>query len=123
MEQTAKKGHGLGIAGFVLGILAVVFSFIPLMGWLMWILAILALVFGLVGCFGNKKSKSIAFIAVILAIAAVCVNRFYTAPKVTKALKSGLEECLKNVDQEKVNEAVQEIGDAVKEAAEETPAE
>ena len=44
MTETTKKGNGLGIAGFILGILALIVSFIPLMGWLMWILAILFII-------------------------------------------------------------------------------
>ena len=122
MEETAKKGNGLGIAGFVIGIVAVIFSFIPLMGWLTWILAILALIFGLIGCFGNKKSKGLAVVAVLLAIASVCVNRFYTAPKVANAASQIFKEVVENIDEQKVNEAVQDLQEAVKEA-EAAPAE
>ena len=72
----------------------------------------------------QEVGEGLAVVAVLLAIGAVCVNRFYTAPKVTNAIKTGLEEIIKNVDEQKVNEAVQEIGEAVKEAAEEAaPAE
>ena len=123
MTETAKKGNGLGITGFILGILAVIFSFIPLMGWLTWILAILALVFGLIGCFGNKKSKGLAFVAILLAVTSICVIQFYTAPKVKKAAADIFKEVVKNVDEQKLNEAAESIGDAVEKAVEEAPAE
>ncbi|MBR5074744.1 MAG: hypothetical protein IKX26_05900 [Bacteroidales bacterium] len=123
MTETTKKGNGLAVAGFILGILAVVFSFFLLTGWLTWILAVLALIFGLIGCFGNKKNKGLALIAVILAVGSVCIYQFRTIPK----YKSILTEVATGLSEEKVNEALENLGDALKDAAqeatEEAPAE
>ena len=121
MAETTKKGNGLGIAGFVIGIIAVIFSFIPLMGWLTWILAILALIFGLIGCFGNKKSKGLALIAVILAVGAVCINRFYTAPKVANAAGELFKEVIKEASEKSdaaAADAIEEATEALQETTE-----
>ncbi|MBO6222620.1 MAG: DUF308 domain-containing protein [Bacteroidales bacterium] len=122
MTETTKKGNGLAVAGFVLGILALVFSFFFLTGWLTWILAVLALIFGVIGCFGNRKNKGLAIIAAILAVASVCIYQFRTYPKYvnpdTIEALNEFGEALKN----SANEATEEVTEAVENAAEETPA-
>lgn len=119
MTETTKKGAGLAITGFVLGILALVFCWCPILN---WILAILGVIFGLIGLFINRL-KGLALIGVIAAVAAICIWKFYYVPKIQNAAAGFLKEAIENVDKDKVNEAVQELEDAVKEAAEAVPAE
>lgn len=61
-----KPGHGLSVAGLVLGILAVVFCWIPIVNWLSVIMGILAIVFGIVGVV--KKNGGLAIAALILGV-------------------------------------------------------
>ncbi len=99
-----------------MGILAAIFCWVPILN---WIFAILAVVFGLIGCFGPKKLKGLAIIGVILAVAAICVYKFYYVPKYTNAIK----EVITGIDEQKINDAIEALGDAVEEAAEAAPAE
>ena len=62
----APQKNGLAVAGLVLGILALVFDWIPLINVLAWPLAILALIFGIIGVIGNKPKKGMAIAAIIL---------------------------------------------------------
>ncbi len=111
MEQTAKKGNGLGVAGLVMGILGILFIWFPFLNWLGWIFAALALIFGLIGCFGNKKSKGIAIAAVVLAIAYFCIYYFYWAPKY-KALGDAFKtEVVNSLNEESTKEAVEKAID------------
>ncbi|MEW2507921.1 hypothetical protein AB0878_46410 [Amycolatopsis sp. NPDC047767] len=41
--------NGLGTAGFVLGLVGLIFAFIPIIGVIAWPLTILGLIFGIVG--------------------------------------------------------------------------
>ena len=81
MTETTKKGAGLAITGFVLGILALVFCWCPILN---WILAILGVIFGLIGLFINRL-KGLALIGVIAAVAAICIWKFYYVPKIQNA--------------------------------------
>ena len=52
MEQVhypQANNNGMGTAALVLGIIALVLSFIPVIGLLSWILAPLAIIFGIIG--------------------------------------------------------------------------
>jgi low affinity Fe/Cu permease len=119
MTETTKKGAGLAITGFILGILALVFCWCPILN---WILAILGVIFGLIGLFINRL-KGLALIGVIAAVAAICIWKFYYVPKIQNAAGDPFKEVIENVDKEKVNEAIQEAAEAVQEAAEAAPAE
>lgn len=48
-HATAAPRNGLGTAGFVLGLLALLFSFIPIIGVIAWPLGIVGLVLGVIG--------------------------------------------------------------------------
>lgn len=71
----------------------------------------MAVIFGLIGLFTNRL-KGLALIGVILAVAAICVWKFYYVPKIQKAAVELFTE--DNVN--KLNDALEELGDAVKEA-------
>lgn len=66
----------MGTAGFVLALLGLVFSWVPVLGWILWLLG---LIFSFVGVFRQPKGLSIAglvisclgLIVLIILLAAV----------------------------------------------------
>ena len=64
--------NGLGTAGFVLGLLGVLFSLIPIVGVIAWPLVILGLVFGLIGWWrarsGAATNKGLAIAGAVLSV-------------------------------------------------------
>lgn len=69
--QTGRPRNGLGITGFVLGLLAALFSLIPIIGVIAWPLSILGLVFGILGILrtgkGMATNKGMAIAGTVLA--------------------------------------------------------
>lgn len=65
--------NGLGKGSLICGILAVVFSFIPVLNWFTWPLGVLAIVFGAIGWSrvnkGQATNKSMAVAGLVLGIA------------------------------------------------------
>lgn len=69
--ETEKKGNSMGTAGFVLAILAIVFSWVPVLDFILWFLGAL---FSFIGVFRKPKGLAIAglvisFIGIIVIIA------------------------------------------------------
>ncbi|MDR1090313.1 MAG: hypothetical protein LBL79_04480 [Prevotella sp.] len=56
-QPEAKKSNGIGTAGFVLAIIALFLSWVPVLGWILWILG---LILSFVGVFRQPKGLSIA---------------------------------------------------------------
>ncbi|WP_055731190.1 hypothetical protein [Sciscionella sediminilitoris] len=72
-SPTRPRGNGIGVTALVLGILAVVLSWLPVVG---FVLAVLALIFGIIGIFNSHKGMSIAGTATgaVALIAAIVVT-------------------------------------------------
>ena len=69
-----KEGKsGLGIAGFVIGIIAIVFSFIPIVNNIAFFIGIHAAVFGMIGAL-THKSKGLSIAGVVLGVLAVIIT-------------------------------------------------
>lgn len=69
--ETEKKGNSMGTAGFVLAILAIVFSWVPVLDFILWFLGAL---FSFIGIFRKPKGLAIAglvisFIGIIILVA------------------------------------------------------
>ncbi len=69
--KTEKKGNSMGTAGFVLAILAIVFSWVPVLDFILWFLGAL---FSFIGIFRKPKGLAIAglvisFIGIIILVA------------------------------------------------------
>ena len=64
---------GLGIAGFVIGIIAIIFSFIPIVNNIAFFIGIIAAVFGIIGAI-THKSKGLSIAGIILGILAVVIT-------------------------------------------------
>lgn len=65
------KGNGVGVAGFVLSVLALLFSWAPVAGWLIWLLGF---ILSLVGMFRRPRGLAVAgFILSIIGILLICI--------------------------------------------------
>lgn len=69
-QPAEKKSNGIGTAGFVLALLGLIFSWVPVLGWILWVLG---LIFSLIGVFRTPRGLSIAglvisFLGLILLI-------------------------------------------------------
>ena len=54
-----RKGNGLGVAGFVCGLIGAIFGLIPLLFWISFPLGVLGLVFGGIGWRRAKRERSV----------------------------------------------------------------
>lgn len=73
VNQTEKRSNGVGIAGFILALLGVIFSWIPILNWILWIIG---LILSFVGVFKKPKGLAIAglclsLLGIILIIAVI----------------------------------------------------
>ena len=86
---TSSKGKGLGIAGMVIGIVALIWAMIPLLGAGAWWLAVVGLVLSIVGFVmaknGNNPNKGMMMTGIILGVVATALS-FYRVYQVTKAV-------------------------------------
>jgi hypothetical protein len=84
-----KPDHNaLGKAGFILGLLALVLSFIPIIGFVAWLLAPLAIIFGLIAL--RRPSRSLAIVGIVTGVIAlfICVQWVKGTQKVAQAMSS-----------------------------------
>ena len=73
-KKEKKEGRsGLGIAGFVIGIIAIVFSFIPIVNNIAFFIGIIAAVFGIIGAM-THKSKGLSIAGAVLGVLAVLIT-------------------------------------------------
>jgi hypothetical protein len=70
--QQAKPSNGLGTAGFVIGLIGLVLSFIPLIGVVAWPLVILGVIFSAIGIAkaskGRATNKGLAIAGLVLSV-------------------------------------------------------
>jgi hypothetical protein len=59
LHTTPQGGNGLAVASLVLGILSLLFVWIPLVGMISWVLSIVGLVLGLIGL-GKPEGRGLA---------------------------------------------------------------
>lgn len=62
-QTETKESNGIGIAGFVIALIALFLSWIPFFGWILWLLG---LVFSFVGIFKFPKGFAIAGLVISL---------------------------------------------------------
>ena len=93
-EQTkTKAGMGLGIAGLVLGILALVFSFIPCLGMYAMFPGALAIIFAAIALYQANKgngSKGMIIAGLVVSIIATIIA-IYQMMVVGAAVEEGAE--------------------------------
>lgn len=57
------RTNGMGVAGFVLALCGLIFSWVPVLGWILWILG---LIFSIVGMTRQPKGLAIAGLVISL---------------------------------------------------------
>jgi signal transduction histidine kinase len=122
MEEQTKStaGQGLGIAGFVLGLVALIISFIPCVGLWALIPGILGIVFSAIALSqtaGTNASKGLIIAGLVLSIigTSIATVQFFTFRTASRAIKDhGVE--LKEVFKQEFGKDFEE---AREEAAEE----
>ena len=74
---TPQKKSGLGIAALVLGIIAIVGSWIPILNNISFLIAIIGLILGIVGIFSIRKGKvggkGLTIAAVVINVIAIVI--------------------------------------------------
>ena len=88
-ESPAKPDHNaLGKAAFIIGLIGLVLSFVPFIGFVSWLLAPLAIIFGLIAL--RRPSKSLAIAGIITGVIAlfVCYSWVKGTQAVTQAMSS-----------------------------------
>jgi len=73
IEQKVPKKNGIGLAGFILALIALFTDWIPVLGWIVWALGA---IFSIIGLFKAPRGFAIAgfiisFIGLIILIAVV----------------------------------------------------
>ncbi len=58
-----RRSNGLGVAGFVLALLGIFFSWVPVLGWIIWVLG---LVFSFIAVF--RKPRGLAIAGLVLSL-------------------------------------------------------
>lgn len=79
----SQRENGLGTAGFVLGLVGLIFAFIPLIGVIAWPLTILGLIFGIVGTVRANRdqadNKGLAISGLVLSVVGLIICIVWTA--------------------------------------------
>lgn len=74
-----KRKNGLGLASFVVGIVAAAFSIIPLVGMIAFFLGPVAIILGLIAVFLKNRKKGLAITGLILGVVSLIVAGVMTA--------------------------------------------
>lgn len=82
--EQPRKSNGLGVAGFILAIIALFLGWIPVIGWVIWFLGLL---FSFIGVF--KAPRGLAIAGLIISLIALLVIVGLTG-WLTAAFKEGL---------------------------------
>lgn len=114
-QMMAPASNGMATGALIIGIISLVFSFIPLLNILCWILGILAIVFGIIGMVKagkmNGLGKSKALTGLILGVVSIVL--FYVVNIMfINAAADNFESEFNNVDWE------QTMQDAIDDAQE-----
>ena len=68
IEHRSPKTNGIGLAGFILAIIALFTDFIPVIGWIVWFLGTL---FSFIGMF--KKPRGFAIAGLIISFIGIII--------------------------------------------------
>lgn len=125
-EQKTSAGQGLGVAGLVVGILAVILALIPCIGWIAIIPGVIALALSLVAFSQANKgngSKGVIIGALVVSIIAISIGLFqiiFFAAVATEGgnIKNKIEKVAKKFENEFEGEYGKDIEEAVDDAFE-----
>ena len=82
--EQPRKSNGIGVAGFVLALIALFVGWIPIVGWIVWILGLL---FSFIGVF--KAPRGLAIAGLIISLLALLVIVGFTGA-ISTAIKNGM---------------------------------
>ncbi len=113
---TSTKGKGLGTAGMIIGIVALVWAIIPVLGaGALWV-AIIGLVLSIIAFFmakgGNNPKKGMIIAGIVMNAIAVALAIFwiYKIASTVNEFKDGMEDFAKSLDtaalRQSINEAI-----------------
>jgi hypothetical protein len=80
--------NALGKAAFIVGLISLVMSFIPIIGFVSWLLAPLSILFGIIALFRPSRSMAIAGIVCGVIALFVCVSWVKGVQSVGKAMSA-----------------------------------
>ena len=63
VNQVERRSNGVGVAGFVLALIAIFLGWVPVLGWIMWLLG---LILSFVGIFKAPRGLAIAGLVISL---------------------------------------------------------
>jgi hypothetical protein len=119
---TSVKGKGLGTAGMIIGIVALVWSIIPLLGAGAWWLALVGLILSIVAFFmaknGGNPKRGAMLAGIIMNVVAIALAAFwiYKIASTMMDMKDGMEDAFKNLDtaalRQSIEGAMQNVGDS-----------
>lgn len=122
MEDNIRSnaGQGLGIAGLVLGIIALIISFIPCLGAWAMIPGIVAIVFSAIGYSQASKenaSKGIIIAALVLSIlgTSIAAWQIYMLQNASTQIEKFGKEIQKSIDEELDDEDMKDLEKAMEE--------
>ncbi|WP_078714523.1 MmpS family transport accessory protein [Agreia bicolorata] len=69
-----KQGNGLGLAALIIGILAFIGAFIPIVNYVSGVLALVGLVLGVIGLFRKGRPKGLAITGTIISLIALILS-------------------------------------------------
>lgn len=78
-QQAVRRGNGWGVTALVLGILAAVLGFIPLVGVVAFGLGPLAIIFGIIGIVRKNRPHGTAIAGLTLGIVGLIVSIVFTS--------------------------------------------
>ncbi|MCD6566510.1 MAG: hypothetical protein J7K53_11285 [Bacteroidales bacterium] len=136
-EQKTSAGQGLGVAGLVVGILAVILALIPCIGWIAIIPGVIALALSLVAFSQANKgngSKGVIIGALVISIIATSIGLIQIVFFATVASEGGhimnkIEKVAKEFGdefegeygkdfEEAIDEAIEDVGKSVEKVGE-----
>lgn len=99
-----NKGAGFAITALILGIVAILSSFIPLAGiFLVWAPAIVGLILGIIGLTGGRPSRVMALVGVILSGLSIILVIVFTSVALG-AVSSAIDETTSSTESSEVSE-------------------
>ncbi|MBU8893361.1 MAG: hypothetical protein KOO66_11315 [Bacteroidales bacterium] len=131
-NKSSSSGQGLGIAGLVLGIIALIISFIPCLGMYALVPGIIAIILSAIGFSQASKAnakKGLVTAALIISIVGTAIASwqlyiFRSAPakleQFGKEFQKALEEELDDEDLEDLEEAMEKLEGEIEEITDET---
>ncbi len=70
-QTEVKKSNGVGVAGFVMALIAIFLGWVPVLGWILWVLG---LILSFVGLF--KKPRGLAIAGLVISLIEIILLLF-----------------------------------------------